>query len=439
MAEHSFSSLKGFKLEDLLSKDGIMFEIGEQYCDDEDEEFAYTSFAQYSNAEMLDMLNMNDFEDNEDVDKDQETLLIHGISFAKLKSKMTSLTSDEKVMKFTKQKGIGEVVPYNAQVTVHYIGYFEDNDEPFDSSYASGKPRTLRLGQNIIIPGLEIAICSMRKHEVAVFWLHPDYAYRAIGCLPRIPPNVEVAFIVHLTDFLDNGSADTYYNLSIEEKQSFPNVIESVKHRLVTAKDHFRKQRIKNAIREYKKVVDCLEMVKLKDSAEEQEMNELLSRTYTNLGVCYNKMDMPRNACMVCNRVPFPTAKTHYNFGKALLCIAEYNEAMKELQKAYKLDPHNESIKKAIQQRQYLEIEKRLWKNCFKSEEQNKTKSDEFRKAARDLCESVQNNITRQPLPEGFTEEEHEIIREEAAASGLSIVRHIRYGKEVMYLQKNNA
>lgn len=153
-------------------------------------------------------------------------------------------------MKFIKQKGVGEVIPNNAQVTVHYIGYFEDNDEPFDSSYVTGHPRTLRLGQNLIISGLEIALASMCKHEIAVFWMHPDYAYKAIGCLPRIPPNEEVLFIVHLIDFIDNGSADTYYNLSLEEKQSFPNVVKSVKHILVTAKDHFAKQRIKQAIRE---------------------------------------------------------------------------------------------------------------------------------------------------------------------------------------------
>lgn len=55
-------------------------------------------------------------------------------------------------------------------------------------------------------------------------------------------------------------------------------------------------------------------MVKLKDDTEEQEMNELLSQTCTNLGVCYNKLNMPRNACLACNRVPFPTAKTHYKY-----------------------------------------------------------------------------------------------------------------------------
>ncbi|XP_014475449.1 PREDICTED: inactive peptidyl-prolyl cis-trans isomerase FKBP6 [Dinoponera quadriceps] len=440
MAECGFTSLNGFKLADLLSNDGVMFEIGEPICD-EDEEFGYTPFAQYSNEEILNMLNMNDFENDED--KEQEAVLIYGISFDKLKTKMTNLTSDGKVMKFIKQKGVGEVIPNNAQVTIHYLGYLEDNDEPFDSTYICGKPKTLRLEQGMVIPGLELGIASMRKHEISVFWLHPDYAYKAIGCQPRIPPNAEIVFIVHLIDFIDNGSADTYYNLSLEDKQSFPHVVESVMHRFATAKDHFAKQRYKTAIREYKKITDCLEIVKLKDNAEEHEMKKLLSKAYTNLGVCFNKIDMPRNACAYCFRVPFPTVKTHYTFGQALLRIAEYDEAMKELQKAYKLDPHDAYIKKAIQQtnmkqRRYLEIEKRLWKNCFKSEK-NKTKATEFRQAARELCESVQNNILRQSLPEGFTEEELEIIREEAAASGLSIVKHIRYGKEVIYIQKNNA
>lgn len=70
----------------------------------------------------------------------------------------------------------------------------------------------------------------------------------------------------------------------------------------------------------YERAVSCLETVKLKDKTEEQEMNELLSRAYTNLGVCFNKINMPRRACLVCHRVPIPTAKTHYKY---VLLIAD--------------------------------------------------------------------------------------------------------------------
>lgn len=446
MAKHiTDPAMTGFRLEDLIGEDGVTFEIGEEYHNDDDEEFSYSPFVQFSNEEMLNMLNMNGFEDEDDGDDEKGSISLYGMSFAKLKAKMSSLTPDQKVMKFFKQKGIGEVVPANAQITIHYIGYFEDRDEPFDSTYSSGKPRTLRLGQGCIIPGLEIGIRTMQKHEVAVFLIHPDLAYKAIGCPPRIPPNEEVVFVVHLIDYLDDGSADTYQNLKIEEKHSFKHVVEPVLHMLVAAKDSCRKFNIKRAIREYKKVIDCLENVQLKDSLEEKEMNELLSKTYSNLGICYNKIELPRAACMACRRAPIPTAKTHYNYGKALLNLGEYTEAMKELQKAYTLQPHNEDIRQAIQltnakQRQYLEIEKRLWKNCFKSGE-TQIKVNEFRKTIRNLCGTItnDNNISRRSLPEGLIEEELQIVREEAAILGLNIVTSSRYGKETVYLQKSKA
>lgn len=153
-------------------------------------------------------------------------------------------------MKFVKQKGTGEVVPDKAQVTVHYVGYFEYRDEPFDSTHNCGKPKSLRLGQGFIIPGLEIGIRSMKKHEIAVFLIHPDLAYKAIGCPPRIPPNEEVAFVVHLLDYLDNGCAHTYQNLTDEERRLFSYVTQPVTHMLVTAKDCFARFNYKQAIRE---------------------------------------------------------------------------------------------------------------------------------------------------------------------------------------------
>lgn len=93
-----------------------------------------------------------------------------------------------------------------------------------------------------------------------------------------------------------------------------------------------------------------------------------------------------------------------------------------------------------MKQREYLDIEKRLWKNCFKSKEEQ-LKVTEFRKAVRDLCEKLINNdhVSRQSLSEGFTKEEYEIIREEAAILGLDVVTSIRYGKETVYIQKSKS
>lgn len=90
-------------------------------------------------------------------------------------------------------------------------------------------------------------------------------------------------------------------------------------------------------------------------------------------------------------------------------------------------------------QRTYLEAEKRLWGTCFKTEGKGK-KDSVFEKAARDMCEtfSQDKQIMRQPLPECLTPEEDRCIREQAAAFGLTVTTHQRYGREITYLNKPN-
>lgn len=81
---------------DLINEDGVMFEIGDDINNNEDdEEFSYSPHVQFSNEEMLNMLNMNSIEDEDEDEK--ETVSLCGMSFSKLKTKMTSLTPNGKV------------------------------------------------------------------------------------------------------------------------------------------------------------------------------------------------------------------------------------------------------------------------------------------------------------------------------------------------------
>lgn len=153
-------------------------------------------------------------------------------------------------MKLVKQKGVGPTIPSNGKVSIKYVGYFEYMDEPFDSSFIRGRSETFYLGQGMLIPGLEIAILSMQKYEIAVFIIHPDLAYGKYGCAPRIPPNAEILFIVHLIDFVDNESINVVENLSIEERKIFANTVKGVQAKFNTAKFNFKMHKIKQAIRE---------------------------------------------------------------------------------------------------------------------------------------------------------------------------------------------
>ncbi|XP_018356146.1 PREDICTED: inactive peptidyl-prolyl cis-trans isomerase FKBP6-like [Trachymyrmex septentrionalis] len=386
---------------------------------------------------------------SKDKDKDvKETIKLCGISFSKLKTKMTSLTTDGKVMKYIQEKGVGKIIPHNARAIIHYVGFSESRDEPFDSTHCIGKPISLRLGKSCIIPGLEIGIRSMQKNETAIFLIHPDYAYKTVvSCSVRIPPNEEVIFVVTLVDYIDDGCAQTNQDLT-EEKKFIKYVLEPAKHKFIIAKDYFNKFNYKLAIQEYTKIIDCLESVKLKDNLQQEVKNKFLSQAYTNIGLCYNMENMPTKALLALRKVTKPTAKTYYQYGITWLKFGEYNEAMKKFLKAQALEPHDNTIKKAIQTTrvtrcEYLKIEIRLRENCFRFMDEEEMKVTEFRKAAHDLCEKLINSdAVRQYLPEGFSKQEYEIIREEAAILGLNIVTsryRNRYGEVIIYLQKNKS
>lgn len=440
------NALDGLTISDLMQHDGFVFDIGNDYETVKDEEFAYSSDVLLTNEEALNLLNMDNFEDNENDDDDNDDggpATICCISFETLKTKMTSIYGDGKIMKLVKQKGVGEVIPFDARVTVKYMGYLEHTDEPFDSSFVRGGAETFHLNQGMLIPGLEIAIATMAKHEIAIFIIHPDLAYGKYGCAPRIPPNEEVLFVVHLVDYVDDGSVGTFECLSSAEKKQFTNIVKRVQANFNTAKDCFKKHKIKQAIREYSRALQWLEEAELQNQEQEDEANKLLTRGYNNLAVCYNLENMPRHVCNACNRVPQATAKTHFNNGRALWRMGEYSRAMEKLQLALKMEPKNAETVKEIRlvnekHRKYLEMEKQLWRNCLKIENKGKKDLSTFEKAVRDMCEAFQqeNHILRQPLPEGLTPEEDKCIREQAATFGLTVTTHERYGREITYLNK---
>lgn len=93
---------------------------------------------------------------------------------------------------------------------VHYNGYLEYADEPYDSSRLRGKQQQFVLGNGKpllilvilwshgwssvssteeVIPGWEVAVKSMRRNERSQFLIAPEYAFGPMGCPPRIPPN----------------------------------------------------------------------------------------------------------------------------------------------------------------------------------------------------------------------------------------------------------
>lgn len=59
-----------------------------------------------------------------------------------------------RVLKRVLRPGVGGVVPEGAMVRVHYNGYLEYSDEPYDSSRLRNRQQQFRLGKGRSCEGL---------------------------------------------------------------------------------------------------------------------------------------------------------------------------------------------------------------------------------------------------------------------------------------------
>jgi FK506-binding protein 6 len=63
---------------------------------------------------------------------------------------------------------------------------FLDGDvNPFDCTYARGRPERFNLSACSLLPGLQSAVMTMKKTEISEFIINYSLAYGIMGCAPR--------------------------------------------------------------------------------------------------------------------------------------------------------------------------------------------------------------------------------------------------------------
>lgn len=101
------------------------------------------------------------------------------------------------------KEGTGAKPTAGQIVSVHYAGRLLDGKE-FDSSYknpqSGGKPIDFPIGQQMVIPGWEEGIMSMRKGGKSTFIIPSGLGYGEQGSPGAIPPNSVLVFDVELVD-----------------------------------------------------------------------------------------------------------------------------------------------------------------------------------------------------------------------------------------------
>jgi len=92
--------------------------------------------------------------------------------------------------------GTGPAVAVGNTVTVHYVGTLQ-NGAQFDSSYASGRPFTFRVGVGQVITGWDQGVPGMQVGGKRRLTIPPSLGYgsQAVG---SIPPNSTLIFEIDL-------------------------------------------------------------------------------------------------------------------------------------------------------------------------------------------------------------------------------------------------
>ncbi|XP_052189220.1 70 kDa peptidyl-prolyl isomerase-like isoform X2 [Diospyros lotus] len=97
--------------------------------------------------------------------------------------------------------GLGWDFPdFGDEVTVHYVGTLLDGTK-FDSTRDRDEPFTFKLGHGQVVPGLDHALLTMKKAEIALFTLPHELGYGARGT-EGVPPNCVIQFEVELISWI---------------------------------------------------------------------------------------------------------------------------------------------------------------------------------------------------------------------------------------------
>lgn len=335
---------EGIDFRDLVQGDGTMFETDlDNMAAFEDEESQY-----FDSEDVFQQLNYecNDFGDDSGSDKDEDVT-----PFKRMARRMEDVTGDGGVRKKILRQGTGPVVPQGATVRYHSNGYIEFNDEPFDSSRLRNRPYVTKLDE--ILPGLSVGISSMRRGEKSRFLLSPKYAFKELGCPPRVPQNATVLYEVELLSYIDHKAADDYDTFTEEERKqaSFDQLLKVANSEREAGNDFYKRKQVNRALSKYLKGIKILEECKLQNEEQERWMNEVLLKIYLNAAHCSLELGQQARAIKYARKalsIDPKNVKALYRMGKALMKEGEFDRSKQEFKKAQYYDPNNKAIKDAL-------------------------------------------------------------------------------------------
>lgn len=276
------------------------------------------------------------------------------------------VTDDKKVLKKIMKQGESYEKPNDgAVVKVKYTGKLEDGTV-FEKKGSDEEPFEFMTGEEQVVDGLDRAVMSMKKGEVALVTVAPEYGYETEikTDLAVVPPKSTLIYEVEMVSFIKEKET---WDMSTAEK------IEAAGKKKEEGNALFKVGKYFRASKKYEKAAKYIEYDTSFSEEEKKQSKPLRTTCNLNNAACKLKLKDYTQAEKLCTKVldvESQNVKALYRRVQAYIQTADLELAEIDIKKALEIDPNNRDVKleyRALKEKQkeYNKKEAKFYGNMF--------------------------------------------------------------------------
>lgn len=276
------------------------------------------------------------------------------------------VTDDKKVLKKILKQGEGYERPNDgAVVKVKYTGKLEDGTI-FEEKGSDEEPFEFMAGEEQVVDGLDRAVMTMKKGEVALVSVAAEYGYQKEikTDLAVVPPKSNLIYEVELVSFVKEKES---WDMNTAEK------IEAAGKKKEEGNALFKVGKYFRASKKYEKAAKYIEYDTSFSEEEKKQSKPLKVTCNLNNAACKLKLKDYTQAEKLCTKVleiESQNVKALYRRAQAYIQTADLELAELDIKKALEIDPNNRDVKleyRALKEKQkeYNKKEAKFYGNMF--------------------------------------------------------------------------
>ncbi|KOM58390.1 hypothetical protein LR48_Vigan11g142400 [Vigna angularis] len=276
---------------------------------------------------------------------------------------VSEVTDDKKVIKKIIKEGEGYERPNEgAVVKLKVIGTLQDGTLFLKKGHDNeGELLEFKTDEEQVIDGLDRAVLTMKKGEVALLTIAPEYGFGSSESkqeLAVVPANSTLYYEVELVSFEKSKSDEVLYRIivdivvSFQEKESWdmntPEKIEAAGKKKEEGNALFKAGKYARASKRYEKAVKFIEYDTSFSEEEKKSSKTLKVACNLNNAACKLKLKDYKQTEKLCTKVlelESTNVKALYRRAQAYSHLADLDLAEFDIKKALDLDPDNREVK----------------------------------------------------------------------------------------------